>query len=58
MADALGIYVTAEGVETDDQLAVLKSLGCERVQGYFFARPMPAGALDKLMAESHHWKYD
>lgn len=56
MADALGIQVTAEGVETADQLAGLKGLGCQRVQGYIFARPMSAGALDKLMVEFHHFE--
>ncbi len=56
MADALGIHVTAEGAETADQLARLKGLGCQRVQGYIFARPMPAAALEKLMMESHHFK--
>jgi EAL domain-containing protein (putative c-di-GMP-specific phosphodiesterase class I) len=58
MADALGIHVTAEGVETDDQLAALKRLGCTQVQGYIFARPMPAAAMDKLVEEFHHWQYE
>jgi EAL domain-containing protein (putative c-di-GMP-specific phosphodiesterase class I) len=58
MADALGIQVTAEGAETTDQLASLKSLGCQKVQGYIFAQPMPAGNLEKLMMESHRWECD
>jgi EAL domain-containing protein (putative c-di-GMP-specific phosphodiesterase class I) len=33
--------VTAEGVETKEQAAFLKSLGCDEVQGFFFARPVP-----------------
>jgi diguanylate cyclase (GGDEF)-like protein/PAS domain S-box-containing protein len=53
MADALGIQVTAEGAETADQLAGLKALGCQRVQGYIFARPMSPEALEQLMVESH-----
>jgi diguanylate cyclase (GGDEF)-like protein/PAS domain S-box-containing protein len=56
MADALGIQVTAEGAETAGQLAGLKGLGCQRVQGYIFDRPMSAGALEKLMAESHRYQ--
>jgi diguanylate cyclase (GGDEF)-like protein/PAS domain S-box-containing protein len=56
MADALGIHVTAEGAETDDQLAGLKRLGCQRVQGFIFARPMSAAALNKLVLEHHHWR--
>jgi diguanylate cyclase (GGDEF)-like protein/PAS domain S-box-containing protein len=55
MADALGIYATAEGVETNAQLASLKKLGCTRMQGFIFARPMPADAMDKLVASSHRW---
>jgi EAL domain-containing protein (putative c-di-GMP-specific phosphodiesterase class I) len=39
---ALGFKVVAEGVETDDQLAFLRRHGCSFVQGYRFARPMPA----------------
>lgn len=55
MADALGIYANAEGVETNAQLASLKKLGCTRMQGFIFARPMPADAMDKLVASSHRW---
>ena len=39
----------AEGVETEEQLAQLKQLGCQRAQGYFLARPMPASAATKLL---------
>jgi diguanylate cyclase (GGDEF)-like protein/PAS domain S-box-containing protein len=42
MARALGMTVIAEGVETEEQLASLRDLGCELAQGYYFARPMPA----------------
>jgi EAL domain-containing protein (putative c-di-GMP-specific phosphodiesterase class I) len=42
MGHALGLKVIAEGVETPEQLAVLRSLGCDVGQGYLFARPMPA----------------
>jgi diguanylate cyclase (GGDEF)-like protein len=43
MGRALGLKVIAEGVETPEQLAVLRALGCDIGQGYLFARPMPAG---------------
>ena len=42
MGQALGLKVIAEGVETAEQLAVLRRLGCDVGQGYLFARPMPA----------------
>lgn len=45
MAVSLGIEVTAEGVETEDQLLLLKLMGCTYAQGYFFAKPMPAHAI-------------
>jgi EAL domain-containing protein (putative c-di-GMP-specific phosphodiesterase class I) len=45
LAQALGLKVVAEGVETDEQAAILKSLGCDELQGYLFAKPMSAHAL-------------
>jgi len=42
MADALGLTVVAEGVETQDQQAFLAALGCRRGQGYLFGKPGPA----------------
>ncbi|MEM5436057.1 putative bifunctional diguanylate cyclase/phosphodiesterase [Paraburkholderia diazotrophica] len=43
MAHSLGMNVTAEGVETHEQAAFLRSIGCERQQGYLFGRPAAAG---------------
>jgi EAL domain-containing protein (putative c-di-GMP-specific phosphodiesterase class I) len=40
IAKNLKIPVVAEGVETEEQLELLKSLGCEVVQGYYFSRPL------------------
>ena len=45
LAQALGLSTVAEGVETRAQLDSLRSLGCDEVQGYFYARPMPAQEL-------------
>ncbi len=42
MAGSLGMTTTAEGVETDAELQTVKRLGCRKVQGYLFGRPMPA----------------
>ena len=43
--------VTAEGIETSDQADRLAALGCNRGQGYFFARPMPEDAYRDLLAQ-------
>jgi EAL domain-containing protein (putative c-di-GMP-specific phosphodiesterase class I) len=50
MAHTLGSIVIAEGVETEAQAALLRSLGCEQAQGYFFAKPMPEAELRALLA--------
>ncbi len=42
MAGSLGMTTTAEGVETEAELQTVKRLGCRKVQGYLFGRPMPA----------------
>jgi diguanylate cyclase (GGDEF)-like protein/PAS domain S-box-containing protein len=42
LAQGLGISVTAEGIERTDQLDALRELGCDRGQGFLFARPVPA----------------
>jgi diguanylate cyclase (GGDEF)-like protein len=45
LAQALGLKVVAEGVETDAQNEILRALGCNELQGFLFARPMSASAL-------------
>jgi EAL domain-containing protein (putative c-di-GMP-specific phosphodiesterase class I)/GGDEF domain-containing protein/PAS domain-containing protein len=42
MAKALDLSTVAEGVETEAQYELLKTLGCDEIQGYFFSRPLPA----------------
>ena len=51
MAHSLGLAVIVEGVETEDQLAELKELGCEMVQGRYFAEPLPSEAVETLLRE-------
>ena len=41
IARSLKVPVVAEGVETQSQLQLLKEMGCARVQGYYFSRPLP-----------------
>jgi diguanylate cyclase (GGDEF)-like protein len=49
MAHALDRSVVAEGVETVEQMRTLVQLGCERAQGFYFARPMPADELAEFV---------
>ena len=51
MAKALHFYVVAEGVETEAEFAVVKSLECDAVQGYFIHAPMPPEEIQKAMAQ-------
>lgn len=50
LAGALGLEVTAEGVESPEQVAELVGIGCERAQGYYYALPVPAEELGPVMS--------
>ncbi|MDK9725537.1 MAG: EAL domain-containing protein [Sterolibacteriaceae bacterium MAG5] len=52
LAHKLGLEVVAEGVETEAQLKYLLSIGCEKVQGYLFSRPLPADEAERFIVES------
>ena len=52
---ALGLTTVAEGVETEEQLAVLRDLGCDWAQGYLLARPAPADAVTSLIEADTRW---
>src|SRR3546814_8137578 len=47
LAGSLGMRTVAEGVETTEQLALVRALGCERIQGYIFSDPVPPSAIDR-----------
>jgi EAL domain-containing protein (putative c-di-GMP-specific phosphodiesterase class I) len=51
LAHALGLKVVAEGVETEEQLAKLKELGCDLAQGFHFAKPLPSDEAERLLVE-------
>lgn len=55
LAHNLNMDVIAEGVETPEQLAQLRSLGCECGQGYFFAKPLPAEQIEALLKSDPTW---
>ena len=48
MADSLGMSTTAEGAETEAEVEMIRSLGCKKIQGYYFGRPMPASDANAL----------
>lgn len=48
MSHALGLRVVAEGVENECQIALLKQMGCNYGQGYYFSKPIPASDFDLL----------
>ena len=52
LGHSLNMKVMAEGVETEAQLHFLREHACNEVQGYYFSRPMPAGAIERLLRQS------
>lgn len=54
MAHALGKWVVAEGAERDTQMAILRELDCDLVQGYCFSRPLPAVEFAEFVKEFGH----
>ncbi len=45
----LGIQVVAEGIETEEQLDLLKSVGCDLVQGYIYSKPLPVPEFEQWL---------
>jgi EAL domain-containing protein (putative c-di-GMP-specific phosphodiesterase class I) len=53
LAHQVGLEVVAEGVETAEQLLMLKTIGCDLAQGYYLSRPLPAADIRLLLEKSH-----
>ncbi|RYH70084.1 MAG: EAL domain-containing protein [Alcaligenaceae bacterium] len=53
IAAAWGMMTTAEGVETKQQRDILHELGCDQMQGYLFARPVPSSVIARMLAGDH-----
>jgi len=52
MAHGLGLKVTAEGVETQEQLSFMEGHACDSIQGYYFGRPMGCGAFTDVLKDT------
>ena len=52
LARSLNLRVIAEGVETQEQKEFLVKNGCSNIQGYLYAKPMPADEMEKMLRES------
>ena len=53
MARSLNLCVVAEGVETVEQLEFLRDLGCEKIQGYLYSKPLPVDEFKSYLKERH-----
>src|SRR5699024_229563 len=53
LAKALDVKVIAEGVEEEIHEEFLSQLNCDEVQGYFYAKPMPASGIEKMLQNNH-----
>jgi EAL domain-containing protein (putative c-di-GMP-specific phosphodiesterase class I) len=51
IAKVLRVRTTAEGIETEEQLRLVKSIGCTEVQGYLFGSPKPAEQMSRVLAD-------
>jgi EAL domain-containing protein (putative c-di-GMP-specific phosphodiesterase class I) len=57
MAESLGMSTTAEGAETEHEVQVIRELGCKKIQGYFYGRPMTAADVQSLFGDQQRALY-
>jgi len=55
LARVLGMEVIAEGIETEEQMHLLKKMGCRYGQGFLFAPPLPAAKIEEFMSRAAAW---
>ena len=55
LAENIGVFAVAEGVETAEQLSALRAMGCESAQGYLFSKPVSAHEAGVLLESDPHW---
>ncbi len=55
MTKSLGLKVKAEGVERLGQAMLLRDMGCDQLQGYYFSKPVPAAEIPELLTRSWSW---
>jgi EAL domain-containing protein (putative c-di-GMP-specific phosphodiesterase class I) len=55
LSRSLGVAAVAEGIETQEQLALLRSMQCGYAQGFLFSEPIPAEQLEKLLEADATW---
>ncbi|MEH2372221.1 EAL domain-containing protein [Nostoc sp.] len=55
LSKKIGVTVTAEGLETAEQLALLRAMKCEYGQGNFFSKPLNSSAAEALIVANHKW---
>ena len=53
MSNKLELGLLAEGVETKEQVELLQSIGCDQVQGYYYAKPMPEEEFFELLKKQY-----
>jgi diguanylate cyclase (GGDEF)-like protein/PAS domain S-box-containing protein len=52
LAGSLGLKTVAEGVATSEQLAIVRALGCDKIQGYIFSRPISADTVREILGQN------